>query len=96
MARRILRLSKTLNRTLSGLGVIRPSPRHGALGAAVVALVDAVDLPGPADFETTFAPGYVHVRRVSGFNLWILYRFDATFLDVMSVRDTPPTPVDRG
>lgn len=50
---------------------------------------------GPADFVTRFHPGYVHVRRVVGFNLWVLYRFDDAFVDVMSVRDEPPTPFVR-
>jgi len=29
-------------------------------------------------------------------NLWILYRFDATHLDVLTVRDEPPAPTDEG
>jgi len=34
------------------------------------------------------------VRRVLGQNLWVLYRFDATHVDVLTVRSEPPIPVD--
>jgi hypothetical protein len=51
-------------------------------------------LPGPSDFRTTFHPGSAYVRRIAGRNLWVLYRFDATHVDVLAVRDEPPVPVD--
>jgi hypothetical protein len=60
----------------------------------VRAIADAPTLPGPVDFETEFAPGRAYVRRVSGENLWVLYRFDAIYLDVLAVRGDPPVPVD--
>lgn len=63
--------------------------------AAMTALADVDELPGPADYVTSFHPGYVHVRRVPGFNLWILNRFGPTFLDVVTVRDAPPPPIDE-
>lgn len=52
----------------------------------------ASDLPGPGDFETSFAPGKAHVRRVTGQNLWLLYRFDDQFVFVMTARSQPPVP----
>jgi hypothetical protein len=60
----------------------------------VRAIADAEALPGPADFETAFAPGRANARRVSGHNLWVLYRFDATYVDVLTVRNEPPLPAD--
>lgn len=95
MAGRIPRLSTTLKRALLRLGVTPQSPRYRAVFAAVGALAKADELPGPGDSETTFHPGRVHVRRVAGHNLWILYRFDAAHLDVLTVRDEPPMPSDE-
>ncbi len=95
MAGRIQRLSTTVNRTLAKLGVRPRTVRHHALTAAMTALADVDELPGPADYVTSFHPGYVHVRRVPGFNLWILNRFGPTFLDVVTVRDAPPPPIDE-
>ncbi len=95
MAGRIHRLSTTVNRTLAKLGVKPRTARHRALNATMASLARADELPGPADFVASFHPGYVHVRRVTGFNLWILYRFDATFLDVVTVRDEPPPPIEQ-
>ncbi len=76
------------------LGVAPRTARYRALFAALASLKDCRDLPGVGDFEAVFHPGRVHVRRVDGFNVWILYRFDATFLDALTVRDQPPTPTD--
>jgi hypothetical protein len=92
VAARIHRLSSTVTRTLASLGVHPRTPRHHAAAATISSLARADELPGPADFVASFHPGFVHVRRVTGFNLWILYRFDATFLDVVTVRDEPPKP----
>jgi len=50
-------------------------------------------LPGIGDYETSFAPGRAHVRRVSGHNLWILYRFDDGQVFVMTARAEPPVSV---
>ncbi len=62
--------------------------------ATIRTIAEADTLPGTADFETDFAPGRAHVRRVLGQNLWVLYRFDATHVDVLTVRDDPPIPSD--
>ncbi len=95
MAGRIPRVSTTLKRTLAQLGVGQQSARYRALFATVKALSHDPELPGPADFVASFHPGYVNVRRVAGFNLWILYRFGPTFLDVVAVRDQPPSPIEQ-
>lgn len=76
------------------LGLGLGSPTQRSVLATVRALADADALPGRADFETTFAPGRAHVRRVSGQNLWVLYRFDASHVDVITVRSEPPVPLD--
>ena len=53
------------------------------------------ELPGIGDYETAFAPARAHVRRVSGQNLWILYRFDEAHAFVMTVRAEPPVPINE-
>jgi len=75
------------------LGLRPGSPTQRSVLATVRAIADANALPGPADFETTFAPGRAHVRRVSGQNLWVLYRFDVSHVDVITVRNEPPIPL---
>jgi hypothetical protein len=39
--------------------------------------------------ETRFGPGRAFVRRVSGRNIWILYRFDDDHVFAMTTRGTP-------
>ena len=51
-------------------------------------------LPGVADSETAFAPTCAYARRVTGQNVWILYRFDEGHVYVMTARGEPPVPVD--
>ena len=62
----------------------------------VRAIADAAELPGLGDFETEFRPGRAFVRRVGGRTPWVLYRFDAHYVDVLTVRDQPPVPIDHG
>jgi hypothetical protein len=95
LARRIPRLSTTLKRGLLSFGVRPGSSRFRAVFAAVGSLSNAEALPGPGDFETDFPPGRAFVRRVPGQNLWILYRFEATHVDILTVKDVPPVPVDE-
>ncbi len=64
MARRIPRLSTTFRRTLAAIGVRPNTAPYRAVFAAVGALGDAEALPGLGDYETRFAPGRAHVRRV--------------------------------
>lgn len=92
MAGRIPRLSTTFRRTLTAIGVPPKSAVSRAVFATIGALGDAALLPGPADFETRFAPGRAHVRRVPGHNLWILYRFDKDHVFLITVRAEPPVP----
>ncbi len=96
LARRIPRLSATLKRGLLELGVVLRSPGFRAVFATVGALANAETLPALADSETIFPPGQAYMRRVPGQNLWILFRFDATHVDVLAVRDAPPVPVEEG
>jgi hypothetical protein len=96
LAQRIPRLSATLKRGLLKLGVEPRSARFRAVFATVGALASTETLPAATDFETSFAPKRAHVRRVPGHNLWILYKFDDTYVDVLSVRDAPPVPVEHG
>jgi hypothetical protein len=91
---RIPRLSVGFVRTRRRLGHAPNSPAMRSVNATVRTLADASALPGPADFETEFAPGRAHVRRVPGQNLWLLYRFDATYVDILTVRNDPPLPAD--
>jgi hypothetical protein len=65
-----------------------------AVFATIGALGDAETLPGPVDHQTRFAPGRAHVRRVSGQNVWILYRFDTVHVFVITVRAQPPVPAE--
>ena len=67
-----------------------------AVMSTVRAIANAADLPGPGDFETEFRPGRAVVRRVGGRNLWVLYRFDMDYIEVLTVRDQPPVPFDDG
>jgi hypothetical protein len=74
------------------LGVRSGSPAYHAVTAAIRALA-STDLPGKGDYETSFAPGRAHVRRIAGTNLWVLYRFDEGHVFIMTARDEPPVPV---
>ncbi len=94
MARRVAKLSTTSRRGVIDLGLPPGSAGFRAVFATVAALTDADELPGPGDDETTFAPGRAFVRRVSGRNVWILYRFDDEHVFAMTVRGEPPVPID--
>lgn len=76
------------------MGVQPRSASSRAVFATIGALGDAESLPGPGDFETRFAPGRAHVRRVPGHNVWILYRFDTDHVFVITVRAEPPVPAE--
>jgi hypothetical protein len=75
------------------LGVLVGTPAHRAISSTMRALA-AADLPGPGDFEASFAPGKAHVRRVAGQNVWLLYRFDDQFVFLMTARGQPPVPTE--
>jgi hypothetical protein len=95
LAQRIPRLSATLKRGLLDRGIAQRSARFRAVFVTVGALANADVLPAAMDSETLFPPGRAHVRRVSGQNLWILFRFDVTYVDVLAVRDAPPVPFEE-
>jgi len=91
---RITRLSVGFARNKGRLGLSPGSPELRRVLATVAAIGAAEALPGHSDFETTFGPGRAHVRRVPGRNLWVLYRFDEEFVDILTLRDDPPIPAD--
>jgi len=93
VADRIFRISTTFRRSIERLGIKAGSPAYRAVSAAMRAL-PTTDLPGPGDFETAFAPTSAHVRRVTGFNVWLLYRFDDDHLFLLTARGQPPVPRD--
>ena len=92
MAGRILRLSSTFRRSVERLGVLAGSPAYHAVSASIRALNTTEDLPGAGDYETSFTLGRAHVRRVTAYNLWLLYRFDDAQLFVLTTRNQPPIP----
>jgi hypothetical protein len=77
------------------LGLTPGSPGFRAVFATVAALTNDDELPGPGDDETTFGVGRAFVRRVSGRNVWILYRFDEDHVYAMTVRGQPPVPLEQ-
>jgi hypothetical protein len=91
---RVPRLSVGFARSKRLIGLTPGSVALRSVLATIGAIADSDPLPGPADFETEFAPGRAHVRRVSGQNLWVLYRFDAVHVDVLTVRRDPPIPYE--
>lgn len=95
MARRVAQLSTTFRRSVIELGLEPGSVGFRAVFATVAVLANADDLPGAGDDETKFGPGRAFVRRVSGRNVWILYRFDDDHVYAMTTRGQPPVPVDE-
>jgi hypothetical protein len=93
VADRILRVSTTFRRSVERLGITAGSPAYRALTAAMRALA-STNVPGPGDYETSFAPARAHVRRVSGQNVWLLYRFDEQHLFMLTARGQPPVPAE--
>ena len=67
---------------------------YRAVITTLESLAAADQLPGFGDLETPYAPGTALARRVPGNNLWLLYRFDDTHIDVVAVRHEPPVPID--
>ena len=94
MAGRVAQLSTTFRRSVIDLGLQPGSPGFRAVFTTVAALANADELPGAGDDETKFGPSRVFVRRVSGRNVWILYRFDEDHVYAMTTRGQPPVPVD--
>jgi hypothetical protein len=92
--RRVLRLSVGFARSQRQLGLVPGSTAMRSVSATARQLAEDVALPSRADFETEFSPGRAYVRRVSGQNLWVLYRFDDTYVDVLAVRESPPVPAE--
>lgn len=94
VADRILRVSTTFRRSIERLGIKAGSPEYRAVSAAMRAL-STRDVPLPGDFETAFAPTHAHVHRVAAVNVWLLYRFNASSLFLLTARGEPPIPTGR-
>ena len=92
--RRVAQLSTTSRRSVIAVGLVPGSPGFRAVFATVAALAKADELPGAGDDETMFAPGRAFVRRVSGRNVWVLYRFDDEHVFALTTRGAPPVPID--
>jgi len=75
------------------LGVRAGSPAYRAVTAAMRALA-STNVPGPGDYETSFSPARAQVRRVSGQNVWLLYRFDEQHLFILTALGQPPVPAE--
>jgi hypothetical protein len=76
VARRVVSLSTTFRRSVIALGLPPGSPGFRAVFATVAALAHAAELPTASDDKTILGPVRAFVRRVSGRDIWILYRFD--------------------
>jgi hypothetical protein len=93
VAERVLRVSTTFRRSVEQLGVRAGSPTYRGVTTAMRSLASS-KVPGPGDYETSFAPGQAHVRRVTGQNVWLLYRFDEQHLFILTARGQPPVPAE--
>lgn len=93
MARRV-RLTTWYTRTASSV-LRRGTERVRAVGRTISALANADDLPGPADYQASQKPvGKAWVRRVSGRNIWLWYRFSPDEVIVAALTTEPPVPLD--
>ncbi|HEU5074350.1 MAG TPA: hypothetical protein VFU02_09260 [Polyangiaceae bacterium] len=95
MARRIPQLSTTLRRTLAAIGARPNTAPHRAVFAAVGALGDAEALPGLDDTRHASLRGGHMCAGVPGQNVWLLYRFDADHVFVITARAQPPVTTRR-
>lgn len=72
------------------------SQRSLAVARTVSALTAADELPGPSDFEAVEKPvGRAWVRRVSGRNIWLWYRFNDAEVMLLTLTTDPPVPFDE-
>jgi hypothetical protein len=56
----------------------------------------SAELPGPLDFEAFISSDRrAWVRRLSGCNLWVFYRFNAGELHPVVLVALPPVPVEE-
>jgi hypothetical protein len=95
LAERVPRLSATFRRSLEAIGIEPRSPHHRAVFATIGQLTNADELPGAADHETRFAPTRAYVRHVTGYNVWLLYRFDEQHVYLLTARAAPPVPAEE-
>ena len=70
------------------------SERSLAVARTVHALTTADHLPGPSDFAAIAKPvGRAWVRRVTGRNIWLWYRFNDAEVTLLTVTIEPPLPL---
>lgn len=75
---RVAQLSTTFRRSVIELGLRPGSPGFRAVFSTIAALAATEELPG----------------RVSGQNVWVLYRFDDARVFAMTTRSQPAVPID--
>ena len=91
--RRIPRLTARFLKRRQALGAT-VGPAAFAVSATVGALTRE-PLPGPGDYEALIPPVVrAWCRRVTGFNLWLLYVFDDAEIEVYTLTANPPVPID--
>ena len=92
---RVVRLTPRYLRQLRACGVKPGSDAQLAAAATVRALAAAERLPSPGDTSALLPPvARAFVRRVTGHNLWLWYRFTGEELAVVTMTSSPPHPVD--
>ncbi len=90
---RVLRLTPGFHASVRRQGLSSGTTSRRALSATIRVMLSA-ELPGPLDFEALIPPiRRAWVRRVSGCNLWVFYRFDADELRLVTLVTSPPVPV---
>lgn len=91
---RTARLSPRFLERRGALGITKDSPVSKALSRAIAALARAGTLPSALDTHAVIPPtSEAYVRRVTGENLWIWYRFDDDLVTLVTLTRTPPPPV---
>ena len=92
---RTARLTPRFLARRTALGITFGSPRSRAIGATIAALAHAELLPGALDYLAPIPPVQAaFVRRVTGENLWLWFRFDDVSVTIVNISSVPPTPAD--
>jgi len=91
---RTARLTPRFLERRTALGITNDTAAAKALARAIAAVAGYAALPSPLDTRAVIPPtGEAYVRRVTGQNLWIWYRFDAQLVTFVTLTCTPPPPV---
>jgi hypothetical protein len=66
-----------------------------AVAACLRVVADAPDLPEVVDVAVAVPPVLrAWCRRVSGRNLWVVFRFDSEHVSALAVTRSPPVPIE--